>query len=287
MNPPIIALLPAAGMGQRLSPFPCPKELFPVGFQETEVGGRKEKRPKVICQYSLEQMQMAGVRRVVVIVGPKKHDLLSFLGDGTRFGMSFSYLFQEERRGMPYALDLAYPWCRDHTVLFGMPDTILDPPDALAQIVGTHERSGADLTLAAFPTTTPHLFGMLCLDDDDRVRKTIDKPKATDLAYLWGAGCWSPRFSDFLHQTLRSWGRRGSEIVFGDVINAAIEVGCEIRAHVFPRGRYIDIGTTRGLQEALASYALHTGPEDAASRADGSSEQGNFLLDSLLSEAAG
>jgi hypothetical protein len=29
----ILGIIPAAGMGNRLAPFPCSKELFPVGYQ--------------------------------------------------------------------------------------------------------------------------------------------------------------------------------------------------------------------------------------------------------------
>ena len=53
----IVALIPAAGRGSRLAPFPCPKELFPVGYQDYPVGGTSEKRPKVVSQYLVENMR--------------------------------------------------------------------------------------------------------------------------------------------------------------------------------------------------------------------------------------
>ena len=43
----VVAIVPAAGKGSRLWPFPCPKELFPVGYQDIDIKGAMEKRPKV------------------------------------------------------------------------------------------------------------------------------------------------------------------------------------------------------------------------------------------------
>ncbi|MEZ5740571.1 MAG: hypothetical protein R3E68_14700 [Burkholderiaceae bacterium] len=43
----------------------------------------------------------------MIILGPGKNDIMEYLGGGQRFGMDLSYVFQEELRGMPFALDLA------------------------------------------------------------------------------------------------------------------------------------------------------------------------------------
>ena len=51
----VIGLVPAAGQGTRISPLPCSKELYPVGFRQVDEKGTVQ--PKVVCHYLLEKMR--------------------------------------------------------------------------------------------------------------------------------------------------------------------------------------------------------------------------------------
>ena len=51
-----IGLIPAGGQGNRISPIPCSKEIYPIGFDESE-----EARPKAVCHYLLEKMRFAEI----------------------------------------------------------------------------------------------------------------------------------------------------------------------------------------------------------------------------------
>jgi glucose-1-phosphate thymidylyltransferase len=73
----VVGLIPAAGQGTRLAPFPCPKELFPIGYQDYSVKGKIERRPKVISQYLFEELVMAGAGKVFIILGEGKQDIES------------------------------------------------------------------------------------------------------------------------------------------------------------------------------------------------------------------
>jgi glucose-1-phosphate thymidylyltransferase len=255
MNKNIVAIVPAAGRGSRLAPFPCPKELFPVGYQNIEIKGVVEKRPKVVSQYLLEQLVTAGASRIFIILGEGKADIMSYYGDGRRFGTDISYLYQEELKGMPFAIDLARPWMSNDTVLFGMPDTIVEPLDSFDRLLAFHQSSNAILTLGLFPTDNPSKFGMVETDDDNNVTYTIDKPKDSKLTNMWGTACWSPEFTDLIHEYL-SFSYQGKEIVLGDVFDYAIEKGLPVKGFVFEDGQYIDIGTTNELSVALKRFNL-------------------------------
>lgn len=61
----VIGLLPAGGQAKRISPLPLSKELYPVGFQD--FGEPNNWRPKVVCQYLLEKMQLAGINQAYFI----------------------------------------------------------------------------------------------------------------------------------------------------------------------------------------------------------------------------
>jgi glucose-1-phosphate thymidylyltransferase len=251
----VIGIVPAAGKGTRLAPFPCAKELFPIGFQDYMVKGQVEKRPKVVSQYIIENMREAGVTKILIIVGEGKQDVMEYYGDGSRFGLQIGYLYQERLDGMPSAINLARPWIGEATVLFGMPDTIIRPTTALKTLLADHEASGADLSLGLFPTDRPQKFGMVEIDDANRVLSTVDKPKHTSLKYMWGACCWTVKFMDLLDSFLASHNPDGREKVLGDVFNEALSSRFNVRGVTLDDGRYIDIGTSDELSAALREFS--------------------------------
>lgn len=252
----IVGIIPAAGKGSRLAPFPCPKELFPVGYQDYAVNGTMQKRPKVVSQYLIENIIAAGAEIIYIIVGEGKSDIMKYYGNGSRFGINICYLYQEELSGMPGALALAAPWVKDATVVFGMPDTIIEPADAFNTLVQNHNSNAADLTLGLFLTQTPSKFGMVDMDEQGNIKYTVDKPVATKLTNMWGCACWSPDFTALMLEFLKNNKYVGKEIVLGDVFNFALESHMKVKGILFNEGQYIDIGTTDELDSALKRFHL-------------------------------
>lgn len=250
----LVGLVPAAGQGKRVAFLPCSKELFPIGFANSGMG-EDHPRPKAVGQYILERMVVAGVERVLIILSRGKWDIPHYFGDGSRFGLQIAYLLQENLWGMPYALDLARPWLRDETVLFGMPDTIFSPHDAFQQLVAAHFRASADVTLGLFPTATPERFGMVAFDGEGRMLYAVDKPVQTDLRYMWGIGCWGSTFTEFMHEHLQTLSPPAREIVLGDIFQAALDAGLSVRVLPFEDGEYIDIGTDEDLARAVRRFS--------------------------------
>ena len=258
MSSNVIGLIPAAGRGTRLAPLPFSKELFPLGYQRVSLDGSMQWRPKVVSQYLIDNMIAASIRRIFVILGSGKEAIMQYYGNGRRLGIDISYLFQEELCGMPFALDLARPWLRDEIVAFGMPDTVVQPADAFRQLLSAREKSNADLMLGAFPTLTPWKFGMIELDDEERVIGNVDKPERTSLKYMWGFACWSPSFTELMSTFLKMNVHNGREIVLSQVFQYAIETGLNVRALRFDDGEYLDIGTVEELHRAIQCYSLQS-----------------------------
>ncbi len=256
MTERLIGVVPAAGMGRRLFPYPHAKELFPVGYQEIEVNGRREKRPKVISQYLIESIIAAQVEDIFFIIGPGKYDIMSYYGNGQAYGANFAYLLQEELLGMPYAIDLIWPWLRGtETVVMGMPDTVVEPRDSFRQLISAHTDARADLTLGLFRTHNPSKFGMIDIDADHNVIAHIDKPAHTNFPWMWGITCWGPAFTELLHTTLQSVRPSGgSEIILGNLFDRALEMGLRVKGLPFANGHYLDIGTYDDLKLALERY---------------------------------
>lgn len=252
----IVGLIPAAGKGSRLAPFPCPKELFPVGYQDYLVNGVMQRRPKVISQYLIEHIIEAGASKVLIIVSEGKGDIMKYYGDGSSFSADIAYLYQEELNGMPNALNLAHNWIGESTVMFGMPDTIIEPDNVFQSMLAYHEENNADLTLGLFPTNYPSKFGMVSIDENNNVLFTIDKPKISDLKYMWGCAIWSPAFTKLLAEFVSIRDGDTKENVLGDVFNLAIERKMKVKGFAAEGGMYIDIGTSDELDSALKKFHL-------------------------------
>lgn len=250
-----VGVIPSAGKGTRLAPLPFSKELFPLGYQKVNVGDETQWRPKVVSQYLVEQMIYAGINQIFIILGPGKHSIMEYYGGGNKWNINISYLYQEEPRGLPFALDLLRPWVSDDDlVVFGMPDTIITPSAVFAELVADHQRQGADLTLAVFRTDTPQKFGMVDINESGEVIHNVDKPEHTDLEYMWGACCWSSKLTQIL-QTFTQNVLSEKEAVLSNVFEYAIRQKLKVRAFKYPDSEYCDIGTVDELNKAIRKFS--------------------------------
>jgi NDP-sugar pyrophosphorylase family protein len=82
----------------------------------------------------------------------------------------------------------------------------------------------------------------------------VDKPAQTNLEWLWGIACWGSHFAELMHVMLAGLHNAGREAVLGDVFDAALEQGLQVRGLPFAEGRYTDIGTYNDLKQALERY---------------------------------
>jgi len=233
----VVGIVPAAGRATRLPDRACSKELLPVG-------------PRLISEYLVESMRDAGAERVCMVIAADKHDLVRFYGSGDRHGVPIAYLCQDNATGMSDAIDLAEPWLRDATVLMGMPDTIVRPHDSLSQVRELLERKQCDIVLAVAPTDEPGRLGPVNIDRSGRVIEVLDKPSSPPHNLVWTVACWSPRFTEFLHEQLAVQPRVRAEAPLGLIFQDAIAAGFDVRAITFTGGCYIDAGTVDGLAAA-------------------------------------
>lgn len=204
----------------------------------------------VVGQYVLHAMQIAGVAKAYFVVSVYKWEILKYFMSGAHLGIDLGYLCQDEPRGMPGALDVAYRWVADQTVMMGMPDTILEPSDCFARLLTFHNRKSSDLSLGVFPVPNPHTLAPVHIDTKtERVTQIFDKPAQTNLFNTWGIAIWSARFSDLLHLYVQAHqtDENTPELLLSDVFLEAIRQGLNVYGHLFPDGKYYDVGTPEGL----------------------------------------
>jgi len=253
----LVGLIHAAGKGTRLSPLPCSKELFPVGFARNSE--QAESHPKVVSQYLLDLYKKAGAQQVYFILRDGKWDIPAYYGDGSQLGHSIAYLMMNRLYGTPFSLDQAYPFVKDKQVLFGFPDILVEPEDAFLQLLQKQTETQADVVLGSFQIAPDQKWDVLETDATGKVvainqRITDDTHKVG-----WALATWGPKFTAFMHDLLEreheQMLRTGSfkELSVGHVLSAALSNGLQIQSVYFSAGRCQDIGTPENLRQAVRS----------------------------------
>jgi len=258
----VIGLIPAGGIASRLSPIPCSKEIYPIGFGPIIKGSGSH--PKVVCHYLLEKLKLAGISKVYIILRSGKWDIPAYLGDGKMFDMDIAYLIMNMPFGVPYTLDQAYPFTKDAIIALGMPDIIFHPETAFLKLLQQQVATNADVVLGLMPVERPHKWDMVDLNEHGRIRQFVIKPAHTLLTYAWVIAVWTPVFSNFMHQyliknqreihcqtTTQNHKTQNLELYTGDVFQAAVKEGLSIETVIFPKGFCIDIGTPEDLVKAV------------------------------------
>ena len=90
------AVILAAGEGQRLRPFTAskPKVMIPIAN-------------KPILRYVIEAVAKNGIRKIAVVVGYRKEQVIDYFGAGDQFDVEIEYLEQKQQLGTAHALKQA------------------------------------------------------------------------------------------------------------------------------------------------------------------------------------
>ena len=236
-----VGIIPAAGLASRLGPLGYPKELLPITYVQGEDG---HLRPLPVIEASLRQLRTAGIPRAMVITSERKPELAQYLGGGGAIGLDIAYVQQTKAEGLAAAVALTLPWTQGAASCLLLPDTIVRPLDALKTMRTAFETRGADLVLGVFPTAKPRELGPVRFDSAMRVTEVQDKPAHTDLANSWGLAIWGAPFSDLVAAA-----PAGANL--GLLFNQAAQSGLNVIACWFEEGEFHDVGTPKGLAEAL------------------------------------
>jgi len=255
-TPEIVGLIPAGGQATRIAPLPCSKELYPIGFQQRKEGGSV---PKVVSQYLLDKMRFAGISKAFFVLRPGKWDIPAYFGDGSMLNMHFAYLtITGPPFGVPFTLDHAYPFLSHVNVAFGFPDILFDSDDAFLKLLSRQSETRADLTLGLFPAEQSLKVDLVETTEDGWVKKMVVPPEDSNLIYTWNLATWTPAFTEYLHEFVRSHATaamKGPELIAGHVVQSAVRDGLKVLGVPISDTPYLDIGTPRGLAAATRRTA--------------------------------
>jgi glucose-1-phosphate thymidylyltransferase len=157
------ALVLAGGHGSRLRPITntSAKQLVPVAN-------------KPVLFYGLEAIAAAGVIEVGIVVGHHAAQIEEAVGDGSRFGLEVTYLFQDAPRGLAHAVLIAREYLGDDDFVMYLGDNFI--VGGIQSLVDRFraERPAAQILLTK--VTDPRQFGVAELDALGRVIGLEEKP---------------------------------------------------------------------------------------------------------------
>jgi len=203
---------------------------------------------KPMIFYPLSVLMLAQVRQILIVTRPEERSAFErLLGDGSRYGASFTFTVQSEPRGIADALLLAEEFLAGHSVAMILGDNLFYGAGLRGLLELARTRlSGAVLFGAR--VQDPRAYGVAELDGNGALARLEEKPACprSDLAvtglYLYGAD--APSLARSLRPSVRG------ELEITDLNQLYLEQG---RATLLPLPRgmvWLDMGSHDDLLEA-------------------------------------
>lgn len=226
-------LILSGGKGTRLRPitFTSAKQLIPIAN-------------KPVLFYGIEALMDAGITDIGIVVGDTKEDIKKAVGDGSAWGVSITYIEQDEPSGLAHAVLISEGFLKNEPFVMYLGDNLIlgGIKELVREFAGT--TSNCQILLAA--VSNPTQFGVADLQDG-KVIQLVEKPKEpkSDLA-LVGVYMFDYHIFEAVRNIKPSW---RNELEITDAIQYLIDKGYIVHPHMV-KGWWKDTGRLDDLLEA-------------------------------------
>ncbi|MBN2148043.1 MAG: glucose-1-phosphate thymidylyltransferase RfbA [Anaerolineales bacterium] len=227
----------AGGKGTRLYPLTLTlsKQILPV-------------YDKPMIYYPLSMLMTAGIRETLVISTPEAlPGFQELLGDGSQWGLSFSYAPQPEPRGLADALLVGRDFIAGAPVCLILGDNIFFG-QGLRKRLESAAQVSEGAVIFAYPVRDPERYGVVEFDAQGKALSIEEKPLQPRSNYaVPGIYFYDGRASDYAAALEPS---RRNELEITDLNMRYLQQG-ELRVEVLGRGvAWLDAGTHESLLQA-------------------------------------
>ena len=202
---------------------------------------------KPMIYHSISTLMLSGIKDILIISTPEDKDIFPrLLGDGSQWGMNFSFEIQPKPEGIAQALTIGEKFLNDNPCALMLADNIFYGSGFTEKL--TNANTSNNNTLFSYEVPDPERFGVCILDDERKVISLEEKPKnpSSNLAvtglYFYDAN------ASYIAKGIKPSGRGELEIT--DVNIEYMKLG-NLYSEILGRGfTWMDAGTNQSFMDA-------------------------------------